>query len=292
MKRLTYKFVKEQIENVKGYILLSKSYKNNRQKLLIQCDKGHEYEVIYSNFQQGERCSICNGGIKLNYNFIKSQIKKEGYKLLSKYYINANKKIKIKCNKGHKYEVKYGNFQQGKRCSVCNGNAKHTYEYIKEQIESVKGYKLLSKDYKNCSTKLLIQCNESHKYKVKWNHFEQGCRCPICDEKSSKAEKEILKIVKQLLPDEDVIENDRTQIINPLTGYNLELDIYIPKLKKAIEFNGTYWHSSDYSKYKDSVKVKQCKEKGIDLLIINEQDWLDNKNEIIEKLNLFGNKLS
>lgn len=59
---------------------------------------------------------------------------------------------------------------------------KLTYEYVKEQIEK-KGYKLLSKEYKNAHTKLKIQCSKKHIYKVMWCNFKRGDRCPICGNK-------------------------------------------------------------------------------------------------------------
>lgn len=43
MKKLTYEFVKEQIERV-GYSLVSKEYKNAKTKMKVKCDKGHIYK--------------------------------------------------------------------------------------------------------------------------------------------------------------------------------------------------------------------------------------------------------
>ena len=60
----------------------------------------------------------------------------------------------------------------------------------------------------------------------------------MCIGKVSKAEIEIQEFVKTIT--DNVICNDRTQLVNPLTGCNLELDVYIPDKKKAIEYNGTY----------------------------------------------------
>lgn len=149
-----------------------------------------------------------------------------------------------------------------------------TYEYVKNQLK-IEEYKLLSKIYKNNKTKLKVECPEGHQYEVTYHHFQKG------------SEKSCLNIIKQLIPDENIIENDRTRIINPNTNKFLELDIYIPSLNKAIGFNGEYWHESDYSKYKDIQKVDQCKEKGIDLLIIWYQDWINNIKEQIAKINEF-----
>jgi len=123
-----------------------------------------------------------------------------------------------------------------------------------------------------------------------YNSFQRGQRCPICDriKTSSKGEKEVFELAKQYTNDQ-ILENDRTQILNPLTGWNLELDIYMPSLNKAIEYNGEYWHSSPYAIEKDTIKQEQCKEKGIELLIIEERNWIDNKNSCIELLKDFIN---
>ncbi len=67
-------------------------------------------------------------------------------------------------------------------------------------------------------------------------------------------------------------------IVNPKTGNYLELDIFLPELNKAIEYNGIYWHSKENVKNRDKLKSTQCKNKGIDLLVIEESDWIKNKN--------------
>lgn len=229
---------------------------------------------------------------KLTYQFVKNQIEKEEYKLLSKKYNNVDTKLKVKCSKGHVYEVRYYHFQYGNRCPICSRKISDkkralTYEYVKNQFVK-EGYKLLSDEYKNNCTKLKIECSKGHQYEVNYNNFESGCRCPVCYdiESHSRSEKDCLDVVKQLT-NKNIIENDRSQIINPKTGYNLELDIYIPSLNKAIEFNGECWHDNDYSKYKDNQKQIQCKEKNIDLITIKYQDWIDNREEQINNLKKF-----
>jgi G:T-mismatch repair DNA endonuclease (very short patch repair protein) len=77
------------------------------------------------------------------------------------------------------------------------------------------------------------------------------------------------------------------EIINPL-----ELDIYIPEYKIAIEFNGIYWHSycpniatnlkqQDlyYNKNRHLIKTKECQKQGIKLFHIFENEW-DKKEDI------------
>ena len=69
-----------------------------------------------------------------------------------------------------------------------------------------------------------------------------------------------------------------------------ELDIYIPEYNIAIECNGVYWHSELYrpNNYHQE-KYLQCKDKGIKLIQIWEDDWYI-KNDIIKSRleNLFN----
>jgi len=75
---------------------------------------------------------------------------------------------------------------------------------------------------------------------------------------------------------DNVITNDRTKILNSKTNKHLELDVYLPLLNKAIEFNGRYWHSFEDVMQRDIFKIGECKRLGIELLVINEQDYIYN----------------
>ena len=56
---------------------------------------------------------------------------------------------------------------------------KWTYEKVKEYIESF-GYKLLSTEYINNRTKLLLECPNGHKWEVRFSSFRDGTRCNYC----------------------------------------------------------------------------------------------------------------
>ena len=91
----------------------------------------------------------------------------------------------------------------------------------------------------------------------------------------SKGEKEVLEYVKSIY-NGTIIENDRTQMEpNSENGWksNHELDIWLPDIKVAIEYNGTYWHSLEDRKISDHFKKLQCESKGIRLISISEKDW-------------------
>jgi len=52
-------FVKDVMYD-EGYTLLTEKYINGKQKLKCICTKGHEYEVTWNNWQQGNRCPVCS----------------------------------------------------------------------------------------------------------------------------------------------------------------------------------------------------------------------------------------
>lgn len=277
MKRLEYDEVKNIIE-VDGYSLKSKKYINAKTKLEIICPKKHIFKMLLHNFKKGQKCPTCSNRKKYNIYFIKNKIKKEKYLLLEEEYLNNHTKMKIQCPIGHTYRVTWKNWSNGKRCPYCKKTL--NIEQVKRKVEN-NNYKLLTEKFKGSKQYIKIQCPIGHIYKVKWNNFQQGCRCPYCSPKFSKGEKEVLKIVKSNTKYE-IYENDRTQITNPKTKNKLELDIWIPKIKKAIEFNSYYWHKN--RKYYDDIKKQQCKEKGIKLLIINFEDWIKEKEECINRI--------
>jgi len=288
-QRHTYEYIKEQIESVYGYKLLSNTYVNAKTKLSICCDNGHEYKTTWSNFLQKRRCPVC-GNIKqrLSYEHVKSYIEDNDFNLISKNYKCNNIVLKMLCPENHPCEITFGNFQGGQRCSKCSGIKKLTYDYIKKEIEN-SGYSLLSNTYVNAHNHLSIKCDKGHEYKVTWNNFQNGRRCPICDGgKTSDAEREIQFFVAEHV--DNVICNDRTQILNKLTGNYLELDVWMPDQNKAIEYNGTYWHSFKNTVERDKFKKEQCKMLGIDLLIVNEDDYIHNKQTELNKIKQFIGK--
>lgn len=180
-KKYTYNEVKEYIESF-GYKLLSEEYTNNSTPLKIKCPLGHVTDTLtFGRFKHGTRCKTCAKNVKFNYEYVKTYVESFGYSLLSKEYKNNHSKISLLCPLGHNWEVLFLNFKNyNRRCKYCNGNAKFTYEEIKKYIESF-GYKLLSTEYENSRTKLLIECSKGHVYEATFDTYKnKECRCPEC----------------------------------------------------------------------------------------------------------------
>ena len=106
--------------------------------------------------------------------------------------------------------------------------------------------------------------------------------CPLCRpaKVKSDAELELLSYVREILPNQLIVSGDRNQI-SPL-----ELDIYIPHKRLAIEYCGLYWHSELQGKHKmyHKHKMQNCESQGIRLITIFEDEWILNPNLVRSRL--------
>ena len=95
----------------------------------------------------------------------------------------------------------------------------------------------------------------------------------------SKIEDVILLDIKEVYSGQ--IDTNTRKIIKPL-----ELDFYLPDLKLAIEFNGTYWHSKNAGKDKEYHLNKSilCREKGIRLIHIYEFEKYQDQIKLLKDL--------
>lgn len=96
---------------------------------------------------------------------------------------------------------------------------------------------------------------------------------------TSGREREIVDFIQSVYSGE-IIKNSRS-LIAPY-----EIDIYLPELKIAFEYNGLYWHSENKGKDRNYHKTKfqECKNKGVALYTIWEHQWGDSWKSMIRKL--------
>lgn len=108
--------------------------------------------------------------------------------------------------------------------------------------------------------------------------------CPHCSSMISAAEKKISEIVKEAMnPLGLTVLTSHRKLIPPY-----EVDIYVPEKKIAIEYNGLYWHSDANRKGKDRNyhynKWKKCKDQGVQLITVWEDDWRDHEDIVTSML--------
>ncbi len=92
----------------------------------------------------------------------------------------------------------------------------------------------------------------------------------------SKEELEILDFVRSIT-NKEVLTNNRSII-------GKEIDIYVPELGYAIEYNGVYFHTDKFKpKTSHYDKTSLCQEKGIKLFHLWSDDW-KTKPEVIKSI--------
>jgi hypothetical protein len=157
-------------------------------------------------------------------------------------------------------------------------------KYLKRITDKISGFIEINNNHE-----YVISCdnNLSHTFSISSSlyylrkHRDKSTICTICNplgfNSSSEDEMKMLKFIKSVYPKE-IITNTK-KIIHPY-----ELDIYLPDLNLAFEFNGVYWHNELYKPDNyHKMKSDLCEEQGIQLIHIWEDDWIY-KEEIVKSI--------
>jgi len=277
MKKITIEFVRLEFKKEK-YRLLTTEYINSKQKLEYICLRGHRGTITWNSWNRGYRCAECGGTKRKDITFIREEFEKEGYILLSTRYEGTKKsKLSYICPKGHKNSITWSKWQTGHRCSDCGGSKKKDMTFVRLGFKK-EGYQLLTVEYINSDQKLNYICPKGHRGNITRGNWAAGHRCATCSNLVSKPEAEIYDFIKFYFP--TARHNDR-KLIRPK-----ELDIVIPSKKIAIEYCGLYWHSEAQGKDKNYHlnKVNKAKEQGYRLITIFEDEYINHKEVVLDKL--------
>lgn len=118
-----------------------------------------------------------------------------------------------------------------------------------------------------CGKKVWWICPVGHEYQATINHRtgKNGTGCPTCfsGRQTSFAEQATYYYVKKLYP--DAINRYKADFLG-----KMELDIYIPSINFAIEYDGEAWHKKDRLKSEQN-KYKICEQNGIKLIRLREK---------------------
>ena len=244
-------------------------------------------------------------------------LERYGVENVSKTEIIKEKKTQTSLiNYGVKYPIQHKDVQEKTKQTNLN---KYGVEYPlqnKKVIEKLKNKqresfynKLINSDrlkdlvkpnfsldkYLNVSNKYsftCLKCNNIFESNLDDGSIPRCFKCFPRNTKVSKYETEIYNFLKENLSNEIIERSNRTILDN-----NLELDIYIPNKKTAIEFNGLYWHSELNGKKSNYHidKTLQCWKEGIELIHIFEDEWIEKqeivKSILLNKLNKTPNKI-
>ena len=264
--------------------------KEYRDKCIVICPKHGEYEVIINTILKGKgKCKKCTGrNVKDVELFKQTFIQKYGNELYCNFdeYINMYTEITFTCKRcGYIFKRKPTvilSWDYKLVCPKCSKDLQtiektKTTEEFKTIVEDIYGKDVFDTSesvYIKSTEPITLKCNKCGRQITRpASYFLRGHGCPYHGFNKSKAEKEISYFISSL---GETIENGNKTVLN---NHN-ELDIYLPDKQLAIEYDGLYWHNElNKDKYYHLNKTKECEKKGIRLIHIFEDEWL-NKKEI------------
>ena len=306
-KRLTKEDFIKKAKKIHGdkYDYSKVKYVNNRTEVCIICpEHGEFWQKPYVHLK-GNGCHKCSLDKKRSLfsdgreKFIEKakKVHNNKYDYSKVDYVNAKTEVCIIClEHGEFWQTpylhivsKYGCPKCGKKAASLN-EALSTEEFI-EKAKQIHGnkYDYSESYYKTSKSLIKIICPKHGEFWQTPDAHLHGAGCQRCSNVKSSGEEEILNTLKGVYNDE--IETRNRSVIKPY-----ELDILIPKLNIAIEYNGLRWHSEEFTKdkYYHLKKMEMCKEKNIKLISIFEDEWIHKKNIVINKIlhiaNLVQNK--
>lgn len=281
------------------------TYKKTTEKMRMICPEHGEFFMDMHTHLRGQgcpKCGIAKRSESRKAKGISKKLTKEEFlnkckeKFNNKYiydlstYKNLSSKITITCPVHGKFTQVAGTHLKSKYgCPKCGNDAlsehyKHNIDDVIKEAKSAHGnkydYSKVYEEYKNIHNKVSILCPKHGEFWQTPDNHIQGKSCPKCANQLSNAEEEIYEYCCSLVGHKNVIQRDHS-VINPL-----ELDIYIPSLNLAIEYNGLRWHSEKFGKDRNYHlnKLKMCNNKGIRLIQIFEDEYINEKDIVFAKI--------
>ena len=200
---------------------------------------------------------------------------------------NKNIKEKIKQTMINKYEVNNYSKTKEYKNKMYNLNKEKMIERItkyfqENDLEFVSDINL----YQNETTSIQFKCKKCGTIHTKiWNAIDQWWNCKVCNPNFSTSSQET-EITEFLQSNNILFEKSAKIIKNPESEKSFEIDFNILNKNIAIEFDGLYWHCNRHQLNNNYhlQKTLLCKEKGIQLIHIFEDEWILKKEIVLSRL--------
>ncbi|NCA91696.1 hypothetical protein EOM82_00360 [bacterium] len=244
-----------------------------------KCDCGNETEVLLKTLLKGNirSCGCKHFRVKKETNSLQvlrpDVLKYWDYEkneiAPSAVGINYSKAIWWLCEKcGYSFRQTIKTFLNSDHCPNCARLSQRSISVLYPKlIEEEWDYKRNTISPENCD----IDSNDLIWWKAGNGQSYQGTikdRIIKKDQSTSYAEQAILYYVKKVFND-----TINRYILEP---YNIELDIYVPSYKIAIEYDGAFWHKDKQSR--DEYKNDITSQEGIFLIRVRESGLKDLTN--------------
>ena len=298
MKKYTNEdFIKKAKEKFGNKFDFTKTnYINSQTEVCITCpEHGDIWVLPYVFLQSVNGCPECSGLKKWNTEKFKEKARNvhgNKYDYSKTVYVNKRTDVIITCPiHGDFTQNPHNHIFQKNGCPECGkkyakewrkGNSDYFIDESKKRFGDIYEFPNIDEEYENSHSKITIKCKKCGNVftKIACDHLTSPHGgCLKCYTNKSSAEEEIGTFLKTLLGDDKVFFRQR----NIIRGF--ELDMYIPDKKIAVEYNGIYWHNEDKKgKNYHLAKTEACENLGIQLVQIFEDEYVNNKEIVLNKL--------
>ena len=249
------------------------------------CSKGHEYQATLNKRHNGTGCPYCCGNkllpgfndLQTIYPVIAASWDYEKNGKLQPNAITAHNNTRIwwRCENGHSWRTSVDNRAKGKGCPHCSGriitSGSNDFSSLHPAIAAEWDYEKNKTDPTTIGGKSAVyawwRCQMcGYSWRASVSNRVAGTGCPKCAKRthSSFPEQAVFYYVRKTYP--DAINGYKELFDN-----QMELDIYIPSQKTAIEYDGKAWHKGSKNHEKEIIKYKSCVKAGITLIRIKEK---------------------
>ena len=270
-------------------------YRSAHEKVVVICPEHGEFMAEPNEILRGHGCPTCGNirnsmRLRLTQDEFMEKARKihgDTYDLSRAVYVKTDEKIIVGCRKHGWFEITPNSFLSGQGCRKCGfERTSKALSVSKEEffdrcmdVHNNK-YTYVESTFTGMSDKMKVICPIHGEFEQNARTHMLGYGCPKCGHNLSKSENEIYDFIVGKLGEGKVISRDREEI-KPL-----ELDIYIPSLKVAVEYNGLIWHSNKFSddKTRQFRKTQICEKKGIRLIQVFEDEYMSNRQLVLDKI--------
>lgn len=278
-------------------------YKTSKDKICVICPEHGEFYVKANDHINSKRgCPKCydiKRGMTQRYTsgeFIKKAQELYGnkYDYSKVEYINSKTKVCIICPSHGEFWQTPSSHLFGKKCPLCgkNESAKKRMMTIDQFINKAREihgdqYDYSKSEYNGIFEPISIICKKHGLFKQIASYHLSGNGCQQCAKEMTESsyERELFDFIKGNY-NGITMHNYRSVLAD-----NKELDIYLPSLNLAFEFDGLYWHNekNQPSKKYHLNKTEECLEKNIQLIHVFEDEWIYKKDIVKSRiLNALG----
>lgn len=302
-RKKTLEEFKNDVQKVHGdkYILDEVVYIDNKTKVKLICPKHGEFWMTPNCLLSGQNCPQCAmKELSKRMTHKKEEVVKrlkqvhgDKYIFDNIEYVNMLTKVTVVCPQHGEFKMTPAHLLEGHGCPECAKRTRsikraNTFEEFVQEAKTIHGGKYIYNDnnYINNKTELTITCPIHGEFSQRPDGHLRGRGCPHCGHTISKAEEEIYSMLVSLVGENEIVRHDT----NILDG--LEVDIYLPNYKFGIEYNGLHWHTEAFGKDRNYHlnKTDKAESKGIHLIQIFEDEWLEHKDLVLEKLKHYIHK--